>query len=135
MDKHSGLRAALVLGFAALSMGAWAQDEGEEAPAEEDSSGGASANGNDRRFYIAPMFSYTMADDDRATKDAMGGVLSVGKKMTSGLNLELTAFYEQMDAEAAGADSATLTGYGVAAMIFPWSSWPRVFGLLALHHS
>src|SRR5689334_1018173 len=101
MKTYSGLQGVLALCCVLLSFGAWAQEEGGgEAPADEgsaDSGSASSANGNDRRLYVSPMFSYTWADQDRNTKDAMGGVMSIGKKMTSGLNLELTGFIEKMD--------------------------------------
>src|SRR5690349_12179218 len=134
MSKYSGLRGVLALVLALLSMGVAAQDEGDEAPAEEGSAGNR-VNGNDRRYYVSPMFSYTMADDDRLTDDAIGGAISLGKKMTSGLDLELTAFYEKMDAKDPAGDSAELTGYGIAALIFPSNTWPRLYGILALHDS
>jgi OOP family OmpA-OmpF porin len=136
MKKYTGLWGALALGVAALSTGAWAQDEGAEEPSDEPASedAGTPVNANDRRFYVAPMVSYTMADDDRATDDAIGGVLSIGKKMTSGLDLELTAFYQQMDPEAGGG-SAELTGFGLAALVFPSSTWPRLYAILAVHQA
>ncbi len=122
---------------ALLAFGAWAQDEGEvegeEEPAAEEGSS-SSANGNDRRLYFSPMFSYTMADDDRTTDDAMGAVISIGKKMTSGLNLELTGFIEAMDREdeTVTDKSAELSGVGLAAMIFPWTTLPKLFGIVAV---
>jgi OOP family OmpA-OmpF porin len=110
----------------------------EEAPAEEaEGESSSSANGNDRRFYLSPMFSYTKADDDRTTDDAMGGVISIGKKMTSGLNLELTGFLETMDREdeTVTDDAAVLSGVGLAAMIFPSATLPNLYGILAVHQA
>ncbi len=139
MKKVSGLQGVLGLCCTLLAFGAWAQDEGEEeAPAEEASAEGessGSANGNDRRLYFSPMLSYTMADDDRTTDDAMGGVISIGKKMTSGLNLELTGFIEAMDREdeTVTDDAAELNGVGVAAMIFPSTTFPTAFAIVAVH--
>ena len=145
MKKYSGLRGVLGLCLFALSAGAWAQDIGgviEEAGADEasaDEGGDASqlANANDRRLYFSPMFSYTLADSDRTTDDPIGGTISLGKKMTSGLNLELTGFYQQMDAEDAGdsADSAELTGVGLAAMIFPSTTFSTLYGIVAVHQA
>ena len=142
MKKHTGLWGGLALCAAVFSGGAWAQAEiAEEAAAEADApsdeGGDASelANANDRRLYVSPMFSYTMADDDRATDDGIGGTLSLGKKMTSGLNLELTGFMSELDPEDGAADAAELKGIGVGAMIFPSVTWPRVFGILAVHQA
>ena len=142
MKKYSGLQGVLGLCCAALSFGAQAQSvEGlqgvaDEAPAEE-GEGDASqlANANDRRLYFSPMFSYTMSDDDRTTDDAMGGVISLGKKMTSGLNLELTGFYQTMDREddSVTGESAELNGVGLAAMIFPSVTFATAYGLVAVH--
>jgi len=39
------------------------------------------------------MFSYTFSDSDRNTDNGIGGTMAVGKRMTSGLTLELTSFY------------------------------------------
>jgi OOP family OmpA-OmpF porin len=137
MKKPAALWGGLAL--LAFAAGAWAQDEaGEEAPSDEaveepaEAGAGETANGNDRRAYVSPMLSYTRADDDRTTDDALGGVLSVGKKMTSGLNLELTAFYQRMDAAGGGAE---LTGFGLGAMVFASKAFPNLYGILAVHHA
>lgn len=142
MKKYFGLRGALGLSLVALSFGAWAQDEategGDEAAVEDVSAEGDAsnqANANDRRLYISPMFSYTMADEDRNTDDGLGGIISIGKKMTSGLNLELTGFYSQMDPEVGNEKAAELSGVGAAALIFPSVSFPTAYGILAVHQA
>lgn len=145
MKKYAGLRGVLGLSFIALSFGAWAQDEGteggdpgvEEVAADDGSAEGDAsslANASDRRLYFSPMFSYTFADSDRKTDDALGGTLSMGKKMTSGLNLELTGFYETMDPEdSASTETAELTGVGLAAMVFPSTTFPTLYGIVGVH--
>lgn len=141
MKNYTGLWGGLALCVAAASTGAFAQDDvveeaaDAEAPAEDGGDASELANANDRRLYFSPMFSYTMADDDRATDDGMGGIISIGKKMTSGLNLELTGFYQTLDPEQGTADAAQFTGVGVAAMIFPSVTFPRLYGILAVHQS
>ncbi len=141
MKKYSGLLSTLGFALALVSSGALAQDE---EPAEgggdaEDTSfsaeGGSEGLGSgDRRAYVSPMFSYTLADGDRNTKDGIGGIMSLGKRFTSGLNLELTATYVQMDWEGAGNKTTKLTGVGAAAMIFPVQSLPGLYGIVALHY-
>ena len=140
MKTHSGLQAVVGLCCIVLSLGAWAQDEPEEAAEEAASDSGegdsgSSANANDRRMYFSPMLSYTSADDDRATDNAMGGVVSLGKKMTSGLNLELTGFFETMgrENEALTDKSAELSGVGLGAMVFASTTFPTAYGLIAVH--
>lgn len=143
MKKYSGLRGVLALFFATTAMTATAQiaavpESATEGEVTEGGDASSLANANDRRLYFSPMFSYTLADDDRATDDAMGGVVSLGKKMTSGLNLELTAFMQRLDhdEDVAGTDdTAEITGVGLAAMIFPSVSFPRVYGLVAVHQA
>jgi len=132
MKKDSGLFTVLALSLALASFGAAAQDDEYAA---EDSGGGyeGGIDANDRRVYVSPMFSYTMADKDRMTDDGMGGTMSVGKKMTSGLNLELTGFFQQFDPESGSGDAAEFTGIGVGALIFPVNSLPQLYGLVALH--
>ncbi|MGH6959501.1 MAG: hypothetical protein ACREE7_03365, partial [Dongiaceae bacterium] len=78
------------------------------------------------RWYVAPMFSYLLADDDRGTDDGFGGSLSIGRRMTDGLNLELIAHYSQMDAESGGG-SAKIKGVGLGAQISWLSRWPRLY--------
>jgi OmpA-OmpF porin, OOP family len=143
MKNQTGLWGGLALcAAAAFCNCAWAQAEiaeeaaaDAEAPGEEGGDASELANANDRRLYVSPMFSYTKADKDRMTDDGIGGTLSVGKKMTSGLNLELTGFMSELDPEAGGGDAAELTGIGLGAMIFPSVTWPRVYGILAVHQA
>lgn len=141
MKKYSGLLSALGFALALVSIGIPAQDEeiDEGAAEAEDTTfsaeGGSRGQGSsDRRAYVSPMFSYTLADSDRNTKDGIGGTMSVGKRVTSGLNLELTATYVQMDWDGGGSEAAELTGVGAAALIFPVQSLPGLYGVLALHH-
>ncbi|HUP92501.1 MAG TPA: OmpA family protein [Solimonas sp.] len=91
-----------------------------------------------RPWYISPMFTYTLADEDRGTDDGIGGTLSVGKKVTDGMMLELTGFYSQYgggDSSAtAGSEptDAKLTGAGLNALVFPMSSLPDAFAVVGL---
>jgi OOP family OmpA-OmpF porin len=141
MKKHSGLLAALGL---LLSFAATAQiipDVGGPSESEEGGDGGGSDDqSGDRRAYVSPMFSYTIADSDRDTDDALGGAISLGKRFTSGLNLELTGFYETMDPEkdtnnanTNDEKSVTLTGVGAAALIFPSQTLQYLYAIVAVH--
>jgi OmpA-OmpF porin, OOP family len=138
MKKHFSLLGVLGVCSAVLSFNAPAQivdvDVGDAPEPEEGDS--SDDQGGDRRMYISPMFSYTMSDQDRLTGDAIGGVLSVGKRFTSGLNLELTGFWQQMDAETTGgtaSETAELIGVGAAAMIFPSQTLSNLYVIVALH--
>lgn len=132
MKYRSGLLGLLLA--LAVSLPAFAQDE--------DTGGGDSGAAPPspiagKPFYVSPMVSYIKADNDRGTKDGFGGTFAIGKKMTYGLNLELTGFFYQLKPEnAAGGpkDNGTLklSGVGVTAMIFPFSSYPGVYGLLSV---
>lgn len=55
----------------------------------------------DDRFYIAPMFSYVMADDARETDDGYGGLLAIGKKILPRLDLEARVQYLKYEADEA----------------------------------
>ncbi len=114
---------ALALTLAAAQP-ALAQDEGYDEPKESALAG--------RPYYVSPMFSYTRADKDRGTDDGIGGIIAVGKKVTSGMTLELTGFYSQLDPTSGSGDSAELKGFGLGAMIFPLNSSPNFFALLSL---
>lgn len=135
MKKYAGLLGVLGFGLA-LSFAAQAQiipDVGGE-PVEDDGGGGSDDSG-DRRAYISGMFSYTLVDDDRATDDGIGGTISLGKRFTSGLNLELTGFYTKMDPEGTStAESTVLNGVGAAAMLFPSQTFQYLYLIFALHH-
>ncbi len=135
MKKHRGLLALLGL-CSVLSFGAYAQDEATEAgdvPVDESSgNSGSDSSSSDRRLYVSPMGSFTWSDKDRNTGTGLGGVMSLGKKMTSGLNLELTGFYSRMDTGFADSP-AKLSGFGAAAMVFPSHSFPEIYGLVAVH--
>lgn len=84
-----------------------------------------------RPWYVSPLFSFSHSDKDRGTDDGFGGIISIGKKVTRGMTLELTGFMQRMDAEV-GDGTAKLNGIGLGAMVFPFSNAPNFYGLLAL---
>lgn len=43
----------------------------------------------DRRFYIAPMATYVLSDDDRHADDGLGGTLAFGAKLGHSVEMEL----------------------------------------------
>ncbi|MES0874556.1 OmpA family protein [Sinimarinibacterium thermocellulolyticum] len=106
----------------ALAQPTLAQDDYEEpaAPALEG-----------RPWYVSPLFSFSRSDADRGTDDGFGGIISVGKKVTNGMTLEITGFMQQMDAEV-GDTSTKLQGIGVGAMVFPFNGSPNFYTVLAL---
>lgn len=117
-----GLIAAMV-----LSMPVHAQDEepaAEENPAVTD---GAAKTQLGRKLYIAPMYNYLRAAESRGTNDGMGGSIALGKSVTNGLNLELVAQYLTADPKTGNGDSATLTGVGIGAQVFPLNSLPDLY--------
>jgi OmpA-OmpF porin, OOP family len=133
MKKHFGLLCTLAL---ALPFAASAQimaDVGGEL-SYDDGGGSSRDDTGDRRAYLSGMFSYTVVDKDRATEDGIGGTISLGKRFTSGLNLELTGFYSQMDPErTTDTETVTLNGVGAAAMLFPSQTFQYLYVVLALH--
>jgi OOP family OmpA-OmpF porin len=90
----------------------------------------------DKRFYVAPMASYSDFDEDTYdTDDAFGGTLALGKTFTKYLALELYGFHFN------GADSQInsnevedidATGYGVSALFFPIRDIFPVFGVAGI---
>lgn len=128
------LSLCLALPFA----GAVAQDEYEEegsSMSRLDQSG----VGADRRLYFSGMVTGVHADADRELDTGYGGTVSLGKRMTSGLNLELTGFYTMADYDFPGnaldGETQTLNGFGIGAMVFLSRSLPNLYGILALHHA
>lgn len=123
-----------VLGLlcALFAASAWAQDDGAEPPDDGDTGAADVAHGlSGRPWYISGMFSYTDSDSDRGTDGGLGGILSVGKKVTWGLTLELTGFYSAMDAKSGGG-TAKLNGYGASALFFPSKTLPNAYGIVSL---
>jgi OOP family OmpA-OmpF porin len=51
----------------------------------------------DDRFYLAPMGSYVIADDDRHSDDGVGGTLAVGTRLSPFLEVELRGTYLKYD--------------------------------------
>ncbi|MEC8848381.1 MAG: OmpA family protein [Pseudomonadota bacterium] len=59
--------------------------------------------------YVAPMASYVIADDDRHTDDAFGGVLAFGRRFSSAFGAELRGSYlDYGDTDETGALCRTL---------------------------
>jgi len=91
----------------------------------------ANADAGDRRFYVAPLGSYTIADNNRGGDNGYGGSIAVGKRFTDALELELLGFYTNYQSKGSVPD-ARLYGAGGAANLFPFSSSP-IFGGLHFH--
>lgn len=91
-----------------------------------------------RPYYVSPVISYGLADKDRGTDDGFGGSISVGKKVASGLTLELIGSYMRMDADPGSglADNGTfeLYGAGIGATIFPLKELQNLYVRLNLMH-
>ena len=87
-------------------------------------------------YYFSPMFSYLKTDSGRGAADGYGLTLALGKKLTYGLNLEVTGFFMQADSDApagvADNGSLNLAGIGVTAMIAPLTSYPNFYGLVSV---
>lgn len=85
----------------------------------------------ERPYYFSPVISYIIADGDRGTDDGFGTTLSVGKKITSGMTLELIGSFAQMktDSDAAVTDNGDfrLYGVGIGAMVFPVQRLPNLY--------
>ncbi|MEN8822580.1 MAG: OmpA family protein [Abyssibacter sp.] len=95
----------------------------------------AHAQEQDKRFYVAPMAMFTAVDDNRQLDDAIGGVLSVGKPLTSGLNFELTGWLSEADYEdTTMQEPAELKGFGASFLLFPNRDELPFFGILGVSH-
>ena len=98
----------------------------------------ADDNGDDRRFYVAPMGSYTLADKARGTDNGYGGVVAVGKRVTRGLELELLGSITQFDTKqgdfaTAQPNSMRLFAAGAGANVFLAPSSDSILKGLFLH--
>ena len=97
----------------------------------------------DKRFYVSPMATYLLADQERGADNGYGITLSVGKKMAQSLNLEVSGFFLQADGDgsacSAGAPASCnatrkgeLKGVGIGALVFPLSVLPELFGTVKI---
>jgi OmpA-OmpF porin, OOP family len=125
---NKGFKAAFaLLGLVAAST-AIAQsgsDDGERKPFFEE-----------RPYYLSPAVSYILADGDRGTDDGFGATLSFGKKVTSGLTLELIGAFAQLgtDGDTGLTDNGDyqLYGVGLGAMVFPVRKLPNLYSRVNL---
>lgn len=108
---------------------AYAQDAAASGP---DLSSGPSAIGN--RFYVAPMGSHVWEDSQRDTDDGWGGVLAIGKQLSSGLAVEISGLYQELG--ATGSDNTEIIGYGASALFFPFSGTlsRNLYGIVGAHY-
>ncbi|NGY05315.1 hypothetical protein [Solimonas terrae] len=123
--KH-GLKVVGLLCAMFATGAVWAQDDGDEAGAAD-----VTHALSGRPWYVSGMFSYVDSDSDRGTKGGLGGIVSVGKKVTWGLTLELTGYYSVADAKHDGG-SADLYAYGASALFFPSKTIPNAYGVVSL---
>jgi len=98
----------------------------------------------DKRFYVSPMATYLLADQERGADNGYGITLSVGKKMAQSLNLEVSGFFLQADGNGTacvgapagnGCDAGRkgeLKGVGIGALVFPLSVLPELFGTVKI---
>lgn len=87
-------------------------------------------------YYFSPMFSYLLADKDRGSTDGYGATLTLGKKMTYGLHLELSGFFAQAssDVSTGTRDNGTLklSALSLTALVFPLSQYPNFYGIVGV---
>lgn len=93
----------------------------------------ATAQIEDDRFYIAPSFSYSVADGDRLTDNGMGGQIGIGMPLTRNLSAEVTGFFSSYDGEFSDR-TAEFKGAGLALNIFPVEDRPDYYLRTALHY-
>lgn len=93
----------------------------------------ATAQLDDTRFYVAPTFSYSIADGDRLTDDGLGGQIAVGRRLNRALAVELSGFFNRFSGDFSD-DTAEFKGIGLGANIFPIRSRPDLFFRGALYY-
>ncbi|MDP3294039.1 MAG: OmpA family protein [Nevskia sp.] len=73
------------------------------------------------------MGNYTIGDSDRSKDDGVGGSISVGKRLTSNLDLEVFGHFTNYPNGSSGKDTK-LFGAGAGANIFPFPTHPLLDG-------
>lgn len=82
---------------------------------------------DDNRIYMAPMFSYALADDDRDADDGMGGTLGLGVMLTDTVSFELRGTYlnyGEPDSDTGSKKENWMGGAGINAYLSPSGSGP-----------
>lgn len=125
--KH-GLKIMGLLSALLITGNVWAQDDDGGAEVEV---ADATRALNGRPWYVSGMFSYVDSDSDRGSKGGLGGIVSVGKKVTWGLTLELSGYYSVADAKHGGG-STDLYGYGASALFFPSRTLYNAYGIVSV---
>jgi len=97
-----------------------------------------STSADDRRVYVTPMGSFTLADKVRGTDDGFGGGIAVGKRLTKGLELELLGNFTEYDTKQADfgtpqPKSMRSYGVGAGANLYLFPSAESVIHGLFLH--
>lgn len=70
-------------------------------------------------FYVAPMGSYVLADDGRATKNGIGGTLALGGHLGTLVDFELRGSYINFGSkDGSGASKLGAGGFGVNVYLF-----------------
>ena len=134
MKYRSGLLALLLSAFIATPV--LAQDEAASGSEGDSGSVAGVPPIEGRPYYFSFMGSYLMPDKDRGIAKGLGGTITLGKRMTEGLHLELNAEYITANSEKktglADNGKFKFSGVGLTAMIFPLSSFPGAYGLLSV---
>lgn len=124
------IQSIAVILFSAAAASAGAQDAPAPTTASEKVTAPSAIGG---RFYVAPMFSYTFADNSRKTDDGIGGFIAIGKQIDPAFNIEALVSYTKFDAES-GDGSEELTGVGLGLMVFPSKTLSGLFGAASLQY-
>ncbi len=93
----------------------------------------AQDSGADKRYYISPMGSFVFQDTNRGLQSGYGGTLAIGKKMTNGLNLEITGYYTTAKPDTGSEANAQFYSIGGGVMITPISSLPWLYVPLTVY--
>lgn len=90
-------------------------------------------NTQENRFYIAPMGSYIIPNDDLGlgSDNQLGGQLSFGKNFGDFFALELYGFYyDDVGLHSGAGANADISGYGVSTLFFPARDVLPVYALV-----
>lgn len=116
-SKYKVMAAVLMTAASSASL---AEDNGDQGQASKALAG---------RYYLAPLASYTLADSKRGTDDGVGGALAVGKQLSEGFSLELSAVYTVYGASQGGS-STKLSAVQTNVLFFPGQM--NFYGLLGM---
>lgn len=85
-------------------------------------------------FYVAPMVSYVIPDNERQLDDGLGGTLALGYRFSRSIAVEAAGLFSQLDRDVATGGSTDMAGFNVSLLGFLSESLPGLYAAFGAGH-